>query len=106
MSWNVCGLGNVWRICTLYDLIRREGLDALFLQETRVSVHEFEHCKFRFSFSNCLSIGSCGRMGGLALLWGKDVNLSIVSYSDFHIHVVVQCDSNSWYLSGIYGNRS
>ncbi|XVF60967.1 hypothetical protein PTKIN_Ptkin08bG0090100 [Pterospermum kingtungense] len=50
----------------------------------------------------CLSVG---KRGGLALLWNKDVDLRISSYSNNHVDVVIhnQDDGSKWRNTGVYG---
>lgn len=48
-----------------------------------------------------------GHGGGLSLLWKKDVNLSILSYSQSHIDTHTLDDDalkNQWFITGIFGN--
>lgn len=72
LNWNACGLGNPRGIWTLRDLIKKEAPDIVFLQETRlkVKVRDFDSCKFKIGFSNCLAVYCEGRSGGIAILWG------------------------------------
>lgn len=70
-------------------------------------VHDFDRCKFKFDFVNCLVVDSEGRSGGLALLWGREINLSILSYSKYHIDACVEEDGSSplkYFITGFYGN--
>ncbi|KAL6228112.1 hypothetical protein ACLB2K_002066 [Fragaria x ananassa] len=63
-------------------------------------------------WSNCFSV-SCkvvadrkgkrtSRVGGLALLWTTDTKISLLSYSDFHIDVMVGETTDQWRFTGIY----
>lgn len=66
-----------------------------------------ERCKFSLGFKNCLSVNCIGRGGGLALLWKKEVNLSVLSYLKSHIDAQILDDdvpNKQWFLTGIYGN--
>lgn len=104
-SWNTRGLGNPQAIHNFCDLIKREALDVLFLQETRLSVLEAEKCKFKLGYPNCLVVCANGRKGGIALYWGGNVVLSIVNYSSFHIDAVVSDDrviGEKWFLMAVY----
>ncbi|XP_042983207.1 uncharacterized protein LOC122312617 [Carya illinoinensis] len=105
LSWNARGLGNPRGIRTLCDLVQREALDVLFLQETRLKAHEFEVCKFKLGFVNCLVVDCVGRKGGPAMLWGRELSLSISSYSQCHIDAYVEDFSvhGVWYRAGVYG---
>ncbi|KAJ0018155.1 hypothetical protein Pint_10774 [Pistacia integerrima] len=70
-------------IRNLYDLVKREGPDVLFLQEIAI-----------------------GRKGGIALMWGKDVDLTILNYSDFHVNATVldfTVNGGKWFVTAVYG---
>lgn len=72
-----------------------------------MKVRDFERLKFKFGFVNCLAVDSEGRSGGLAMLWGRDINLSIISYSKFHIDAYVKEDGGrimQYFITGIYGH--
>ncbi|XP_042983163.1 uncharacterized protein LOC122312584 [Carya illinoinensis] len=83
-----------------------EAPDVLFLQETRLSSRVFDSCKFLLNFPNCLAVGSSGRKGSLALLWGREVDLSILSFSPHHFHAVITDVSfrlGRWFFTTFYG---
>lgn len=46
-----------------------------------------------------------GRRGDTALLWSRDVNLSILNYSHCHIDAIIENDpkKGSWFFAGVYG---
>ena len=48
-----------------------------------------ERIKNKISFANSLIVPSSGRSGGLALLWSREVDLKIKSYTKNHIDAVV-----------------
>ncbi|XP_040998143.1 uncharacterized protein LOC121244182 [Juglans microcarpa x Juglans regia] len=105
LSWNLRGLGNPRSIRTFRDLITREVPDILFLQETRMKSQQLEFCKLKLGFRNCFGVDSVGRSGGLALLWKDEINVSIVNFSNNHVHaIVVNDDGGKWLLTGVYGH--
>ena len=56
-------------------------------------------------FTNGLVIPSHGRSGGLALLWRKEINVDVQSFSDRHIDAIVTEDRGfKWRITGFYGN--
>lgn len=72
-----------------------------------MKVREFEWCKFKFAFVNCLAVDSEGRSGRLEILWGRDINLSILSYFKFCIDACVKkdgCRTMLYFITGIYAN--
>lgn len=66
----------------------------VFLMETRSNNLRMEFVKRMINLEHCFTIQSYGLSGGLALLWSSDVDLTILSYSKWHI--------NAW-LQGIAG---
>ncbi|KAJ0095078.1 hypothetical protein Patl1_15890 [Pistacia atlantica] len=106
LCWNARGLGNPRGIRNLCDLVKWEGPDVLFLQETRLSVHNMEKCKYKIGFSNCFAVSAIGRKGGIALMWGRDVDLTILNYSDFHVHATIldsMVNGGKWFVTAVYG---
>lgn len=65
-----------------------------------------ERIKNKISFANSLIVPSSGRSGGLALLWSREVDLKIKSYTKNHIDVVVIETDNSfkWRVTGFNGH--
>ena len=65
-----------------------------------------EIVKYRLGSSNGLIVPNRGRRGGLALLWSRDINLEIKSFSDHHIDAVITESSNGfvWRFIGFYGH--
>ena len=62
--------------------------------------------KEKIGFPNGLIIPSEGRSGGMALLWIRDVDVEIKSFSSSHIDAIVM-DSISgfkWRMTRFYGN--
>ncbi|KAG2701774.1 hypothetical protein I3760_06G059400 [Carya illinoinensis] len=105
LSWNVHGLRNPRGIRTLCNLVLREAPKIPFLQETLLKAREFEVYKFMLGFANCLVVECVGRKGGWPLMWGREISLSILSYSKCHNDALIDDDSmrGAWYLTGIYG---
>lgn len=55
-------------------------------------------------FDNMCCVEAHGRAGGLALLWGEEVQLKILCSKDHCIDVEVSLEGeSSWRLSCIYG---
>lgn len=104
LSWNVQGMGNPWTVQHLRSLVKEFSPTIIFLMETRV--HDSEITGFRYSFQqyNILIVSSVGRAGGLLLLWKKECDLTIKSYSQNHIDFIVKEDNNTiWRGTSIYG---
>lgn len=63
-----------------------------------------ERSKNRIGFANGLIVPSVGRSGGIALLWKREINLEVKSYTRYHIDaVILEADSGyGWRLTGFY----
>lgn len=69
--------------------------------DTHLGNVEIDRIKQRFNvFGFC--VPSIGKSGGLALLWQKDINVTIQSYSKNHIDAEVKLAGNEedWRLTG------
>ena len=74
--------------------------------ETKASAKRMTKVKERIGFPNGLVVPSEGKSGGIALLWIREVEVQIKSFSRFHIDAFVTDHSLdlSWRLTGFYGN--
>ncbi|KAM3705616.1 hypothetical protein ACJW31_03G093700 [Castanea mollissima] len=65
-----------------------------------------EKVRDRLGFVNGLFVPSRGHSGGLALLWKRELNLNIKSFSNFHIDATITEVSFSleWRITGFYGH--
>ena len=82
------------------------GPKIVFLSETKVRKNRIERIKERVGFANGLSVHCHGRSRGLALLWTRDINLEIKSYSSHHIDAIIIEESSNfnWRFTGFYGH--
>ena len=85
LAWNYRGLGNPRAVRTLRGLRKMKAPKVLFLSETKLNVEEMEWIRVGLKYGSAFVVPSKGRSGGLALLWDEDVDLSITSYTRFHI---------------------
>ena len=76
----------------LCNIVQQWGPDFVFLSETKLREWSMERKKMSIGFINGLVIPSHGRSGGLALLWRKEVNVDVQSFSDRHIDAIVTED--------------
>lgn len=62
--------------------------------------------KFKVGFDFCLGIDSERRSGGLAMLWQKELNVMISSYSKYHIsaYITKGVEEERWFVTGVYGH--
>ncbi|KAE8767904.1 Elongation factor 1-alpha [Hordeum vulgare] len=83
---------------------RTEDPDILFLSETKLTEKELEKFKWRLGPGNMVAWSAVGSSRWVALLWKKEVKVTLRSYGRRHIDVDVMEDSGSlWRLTGIYG---
>jgi hypothetical protein len=53
---------------------------------------------------NMIAVDSVGTSGGLALFWKREVDVTLQSYSEYHIDTVVkEEDGLEWRFTGFYG---
>ncbi|KAL3826043.1 hypothetical protein ACJIZ3_022072 [Penstemon smallii] len=105
LAWNCQGLGGSWTVRTLGDLIRDHNPQLIFLSETRLAARKIELIKRKFGYFG-LAVDARGLSGGLALLWMKDIDVVVQSFSFNHIDALVFIDNNnntSWRFTGFYG---
>ncbi|GLT59335.1 hypothetical protein SLA2020_321600 [Shorea laevis] len=63
-----------------------------------------ERVKRRLGFQHCFTVERTGRSGGLAVLWDKQVQLHLQSYSANHIDMeVAGVVQDKWRFTGFYG---
>lgn len=60
-----------------------------FLSETLVDSNKIEEIKRSTQFDYSLAVDREGRGGGVAILWEKNFNCRVVSYSKHFIYMVV-----------------
>ncbi|KAL0433563.1 UNVERIFIED_CONTAM: hypothetical protein Slati_2690600 [Sesamum latifolium] len=84
LVWNCQGLGSPWTVRVLSELIRLHNPALVFLSETKCKKRKCEYLKLKFNMFS-ISVESQGKGGGLMLLWSKDVNLIVHSFSSSHI---------------------
>lgn len=68
---------------------------------------KMEQWKLRLGFECCLAVECEGRSGGLALLWKKEILMTIKFFTKFHIDALLKEEGvpdNEWHLTSIYGH--
>ena len=106
LCWNFRGLGNPQSIRALHDMVRHWDPRIVFLLEAKLRKRRMERVRDRLGFTNGLVVPSRGHSGGLALLWKREVNLNIKSFSNFHIDATITEVNTSleWRITGFYGH--
>ena len=70
-------------------MMQQYNPNLVFLIETKVGTRRMMKVKEKIGFPNGLIIPSEGRSGGMALLWIRDVDVEIKSFSSSHIDAIV-----------------
>ncbi|KAK8302591.1 hypothetical protein V6Z12_D04G097400 [Gossypium hirsutum] len=103
--WNCRGVGNPAIVRELKQLLVANVPDILFLCETKVHSNEFSRIQSRCRMGGCLTVSSEGKSGGLAMMWREDVDVTIQTYSKFHIDSLIKLDNGEVIrFTGSYGH--
>ena len=102
---NCQGLGEAQAVKDLCALLRRYSPRLVFLSETKRSRLEMESILPRLGDFRGAFVDARGRSGGLALLWAKNLELTVESYSLHHIDFTLKWNSQGplWRFTGVYG---
>lgn len=78
--------------------------DLVFVMESRIDRIKLEVVRNKCGFSNGVSVTSNGILGGLGLWW-KDQKVTLRSFSNRHIFVIVEDEfvGLQWVAKGVYG---
>ncbi|KAL6134008.1 hypothetical protein ACLB2K_066241 [Fragaria x ananassa] len=115
LCWNCQGIGNPWTVKGLKRLVSLLHPKLNFLSETRCTVREIDGVRRQVGWKNAFSV-SCrfekkshgkrvSRARGICLLWTDDIRVSLKSYSENHIDVMVRGleDDQEWRFTDVYG---
>lgn len=104
LSWNCRGLGSLRAVRILGDELKSHNPDFVFLSETLVEKKEIEELVDKFGFSDFFAVDKVGQGGGLAALWKRSVNCTVVGHSNNYIDVhMLENSGVSWRLTCFYG---
>ena len=106
LCWNCRGLGTPRSVRALRECVRRWDPKVVFLSETKKNIAGMKRVKVKLDFVNGFYVQREGKGGGLAMLWRKEINLEIKSYSKHHIDAVITEEATSfkWRIIGFYGH--
>ena len=106
LSWNYWGIGKPQTVRALHDMVQRYNPNLVFLIEMKVGTRRMVKVKEKIGLPNGLIIPSEGRSGGMALLWIRDMDVEIKSFSSSHIDAIVMdpISGFKWRMTGFYGN--
>ena len=103
LVWNCWGLGNHQTVRHLLELRKQKRPKIIFLSETKLKKGGMEFVRRRLGYENCLEVECRGLSGSLALLWDRDVNLEVCSFSSNHIDALINSEKGTWRFTGLYG---
>ena len=106
LSWNCRGLGNLWTVNALKEVVKKEDPKVVFLMETKSNEVWMKMVRDKCEFKHGVFVSSNGMSGGLAMLWKEEVKLDVQTYSETHIDALVDGGSEYgwWHLTGFYDN--
>lgn len=109
LCWNTSRHGNPRGVQTLCNLLAKEDLDLVFLQETKVRASFITFRMRNFGFQNRLVVDCVGNSGCLVILWENEVDFEVINFSTHHVHHVIKMvnENNqqvSWLMTGVYGH--
>lgn len=106
LCWNCRRLRSPRLVLALHDMVRRWDPKIVFPLETKLRKRRMERVGDRLGFTNGLFVPSKGHSGGLTLLWTKEINPNIKSFSNHHIDTTVTEANSSleWRITGFYGH--
>ena len=105
LNWNCRGLGNPQIEDELIAFVSNKDPKIVFLMETKLEKIPMERIGRKVQFNNIFVMPHVNMAGGLALLWRKEINLDIQTYSDRHIDAFIYHGvDDTWRLTGFYGD--
>ncbi|CAM8886272.1 unnamed protein product [Rhodiola kirilowii] len=103
LCWNCRGLGQPRTVRSLVDMVRSYKPQVVGLIETKLDRSRMEVIRRKMGFDCGLGVDSNGRSGGLGLWWKEELNLTVRSFSSFHIDCVFELEERIR-LTIFYGN--
>lgn len=105
LYWNYRGLGNPCAIRALQELIKSKDPCLVFLCETKVKDAKARKIQKEFGFKSGVTVDYQGRNGGLPMWWNEGLNVSLHTYSQSHIDMLVRHGfvNVNVFLTGFYG---
>ncbi|KAL9668150.1 hypothetical protein QQ045_002525 [Rhodiola kirilowii] len=93
LAWNCRGIGTSRTVGELRDLIKSTSPQIVGLVETKSNVEKMEKLRVKIGFLGCFVVPSCRGSGGLAVFWRRGTDVSIRSYSNYHIDFLVHVNT-------------
>lgn len=104
LSWHCREINNPEKVQDLHNWCWIERPDFVLIMESMIDSGKLECVRNKCGFSNGFYVSSQGNSRGLGFWW-RDQKVSLKSFSDKHISVMVNCFDygNTWVANGIYG---
>ncbi|KAA3470617.1 reverse transcriptase [Gossypium australe] len=90
ISWNVRGLGSPRAVRRLRHLCKQFNPQMVFLMETKLDQKRMERVRRSCGFVNGINIATEGSRGGLCLAWKVDFEVTLKSFSKWHIDTIIR----------------
>ncbi|CAM8926103.1 unnamed protein product [Rhodiola kirilowii] len=103
LVWNCRGLGSSSAVRALQELIRVYRPLVVGIVESKSSSSRCEVVRVKLGFDCCFDVPARGRSGGLALFWNNMSDVSVVSYSGYHINFTLN-NKGPAQVTIFYGN--
>jgi len=85
-------------------MIRAQDPSVVVLTETWLDKARLEIIKVRYKFGGLVEVSRENRGGGVAVLWKKECDFTMDSYSPNHIDAMVnKGKEDEWRFTGFYG---
>ena len=97
ISWNCRGLGNHRTVLSICKLNKTHKPDFFILIETHAQATKVESLKQKIGYEAAFCVDSVGRAGGIAILWRKAENMSLLGFSQNHIDMeLIESEGIRW----------
>lgn len=92
VCWHYRELGNPTTVSESKQLLDAIHPDVLFLCETKIRKCEFDRIRRWCNMVGSFAIDMNGRWGGLVVLWNKESNVDIQSFSLNHVDMLIRVE--------------
>ncbi|XP_018853114.2 uncharacterized protein LOC109015083 [Juglans regia] len=106
LSWNCRGLGNPRTVRELHRIVKCKNPSLIFLIETKCGRETVEKARNRLGFDSSFVVDNRGLSGGVAFIWKDDLDVTLDTYSQNHISLLIKdgIAKMKWLLTGFYGS--
>ncbi|KAG5550632.1 hypothetical protein RHGRI_015544 [Rhododendron griersonianum] len=100
------GLGRALTVSQLKEMCRLHSPQLVFLSETKNQLCRIDFVRNFVRMDNVLVVEPTGIAWGLAVLWKRGLNVSLVRRSSFFIEVLIKDDdtNHEWHLINLYAS--